>query len=298
MCGIYGYIGNVKVKHRKRMVELVMALGTLTEVRGIDATGFYAKSNAFEYMEKHSVQASVFYLESDSFQEAILDGAFVFIGHNRHASIGNICNDNAHPFMTDNIALVHNGSCSHALNLLTAEEKASMEGSTDSEAITIYLERVGIRSKNYANLSNFSIVAFDRIKNVLYFARDEYRPMVIADLRKTYGVRVFASTVEILRAALIKCKMAVPDNIFATRVNHLYEVKASDGEVSRLFDFGISTSRSPKRVEPKRVSHTTPVEYKTPTYLDYLRNRDAYHFSTKADGIKTLVARGMAVYGD
>ena len=309
MCGIYGYIGKVKPKLRKKVVSLIMELGAQTEIRGTDATGFYAKNDEYEYMEKHSVPASTFYLESDSFQEAILEGAFVFIGHNRHASVGDVRNDNAHPFMGENIVLVHNGTCSHAKNLLTADEAGRMEGDTDSEAIMLYLERVGLRSKCYASLNNFSIVSFDRVENVMYFARDENKPLVVADLRASLGIRVFASTIGILKTSLEKCKIELKaDKVFSTRPDCLYEVRPEDGEVKRVLSFSlISSATSPekkKNGESKRIPCATrpPINdkpYQQPDYLKYLsRSADSYHFSKSEDGKKSLLHRAMTVFGD
>jgi hypothetical protein len=176
--------------------------------------------------------------------DAILkEHAHVFIGHNRQASIGAINNDNAHPFSGDNIALVHNGTSGEVFDLISDEAYEKMEGETDSEAMMLHFNEVGPRHiETWQELDSYAVVMYENKTDCVYFARDDKRPMAIFDLRKKYGIRVFASTHEIAENAFRDVGLN-PEKIgsFRTRPYALYKGNPTDGEVNKLSVYGVPT---------------------------------------------------------
>ena len=296
MCGIYGFFGRAPKKKRRKLAELLLKLAYATLVRGRDSTGFYARSEEHEFYEKNAVDAKVFYKESELFIEAVKT-SYMFVGHNRAASVGAVETINAHPFIADNWAAVVNGTFSKVFDLMSDEAFDKMEGETDSEAIILELDRKPeIDKKFLKKLNVYSMVIADRNKDRLYFARDPERPMVIADMRSTLGVRIFASTGSILEAALAKSGFD-PDNIdyFYTKSYCLYEGDVESGEVNNV---GRYRKAPPAPKENKGTGQLNQNRKPQPGFwsgnggsLD-ANDPGNYHF------VKTAVDRAMAVFGD
>lgn len=229
MCGIYGYVGTPK--DPKRVFKLMKTLAVLSEVRGTDGTGFYSLYDDEVIMEKTNTRAKTFVKKSEHMKDAIVNKKSVlFVGHNRQASVGDVSNiENAHPIVGEKILLVHNGTFRKALEMIKEEGLIDRtNGETDSEAIMLLLEHKGVKEM-LPKLNNYSMVIFDYISGTLNFARDVLKPMAVYDLRKTLGIRVFASTEAIATSAFKYCKIKYKKG-FKTKPYHLYEVNLDDGE--------------------------------------------------------------------
>ena len=292
MCGIYGFIGKPKKGKEKKLYELMKALGKHTEVRGKDATGFYAITPEFEYVEKNCVPATEFYNNAAHAWEAINGGAYVFLGHNRWASIGAIDNDNAHPFLGEKYALIMNGTYNKIFDIMSDAAFDKLEGETDSEAILHELDIVGMDAKFLKKLNNYAIVTFDREEHTVFFFRDPNRPMVVYDFRKTLGVRIFASTDEIAEKAFRAVRISFKNTkVFATHPYCVYEVNPDDGEVHRLFQY----RKMPAATKTKKAVAKGEGEAKEtrPTYYKKFYDK---HYLT--DFVPDHIRKALAVFGD
>lgn len=248
MCGIYGYVG--KPKNRKKVAELAEALMYHTQVRGRHSTGYFAVTQSEFVLEKDAVPADEFITTSNLREVIMQEKAYILIGHNRWASMGDITQENAHPFEGARFVLTHNGTCQSALhkahNLRLTEK---MRGETDSEAILMLLEHVGLQGflNVLGDLEDFSLVIFDKKAEEIYFARNDRKPLFLVDLRKHLGIRAWASTVEIMADALEEVGIPTDKVIgFQTKPGYIYAVDNKTLEVNRTEPF----MRKPKKLAP------------------------------------------------
>jgi len=316
MCGIYGFFGRAPKNERRKLAELMLKLAVVTLERGRHSTGYYARSDEHEYYEKNAEPANTFYRNSELFVDAI-KSSFMFVGHNRAASVGAITTENAHPFIGDNFVGVVNGTFSKIFDIMSDVAFDKIEGETDSEAIIHEFDRhKTVNIPFLKKLKVYSIVLADRNSDKLYFMRDPQRPLVIADMRSTLGCRVFASTGEILETALAKAGYD-PDNIdyFWTKSFCLYEGDIETGEVNKLKRY----HKAPKPPKPpkqeQRGSTGQPnqnrknngdVDYWGNDYYGPVNKQpnaddpDNYHFVKReqTNWRSRLVQRAMATFGD
>jgi len=115
MCGIFGFIG--RSKNPKITYDLVQNLFLKTEIRGTDATGFYAlqPGDGTIILDKEPVKSSD-YVKRDMWTRIFAENNDVdeFIGHCRQTSVGGgpeKVNKNNHPHWSDDrrVAMTHNG---------------------------------------------------------------------------------------------------------------------------------------------------------------------------------------------
>jgi glucosamine 6-phosphate synthetase-like amidotransferase/phosphosugar isomerase protein len=149
-------------------------------VRGQHGTGICAiESDGTYRMFKRALNSSDF-LELSTTKKIVNDGDNVFlIGHNRHATYGNHIDDNAHPFVHDNITLFHNGTLtSHST--LNPDRKFNV----DSEAISYLFSNSDNIVTDLEKLKGaFALVWYDDVDESLNFARNSDRTFFIATIK-------------------------------------------------------------------------------------------------------------------
>ena len=134
MCGIIGYVGN-----RKASEVITEGLKRL-EYRGYDSVGIAIAHGAGIEVRKDKGMVSQI---SDALQFTEVSGS-LGLGHNRWATHGAPCRDNAHPFIdcTKKIVLAHNGVIENYAELKAELLKAghTFTSETDSETIVHLIE--------------------------------------------------------------------------------------------------------------------------------------------------------------
>jgi len=108
MCGIIGYVSigdEVYKKDKTSFLEDALVLDTF---RGMDSTGLVTVCDDFQVSTCKSLGEGWGFVLSPDF--CTMPNGWAAIGHNRAATTGKVTVDNAHPFTTGSITMVHNGT--------------------------------------------------------------------------------------------------------------------------------------------------------------------------------------------
>jgi hypothetical protein len=178
MCGIVGCAGNLNNVYLKVFRDMHL----LDTVRGIDSSGLVAipimdadeplvakalggPTNLWEYDQKNFDKRGV------------LDKTpKIVIGHNRAATMGDLTEENAHPFSFGSTCGVHNGTL-HDWNDINPDKEFKI----DSQALINSIDKVGIKKTWSSFMGAATVVWYDGIKKTLNMARNEDRPMYICE---------------------------------------------------------------------------------------------------------------------
>lgn len=182
MCGLFGVASrNVLSTAQEKFVRQATVTGSL---RGIDSTGFAFVNNSNNIDVITTVQDGPSYMlyGSDKNFEATLGKAFIALGHNRAATMGKVVVANAHPFQYGNIVGAHNGTLLTELDLPVNTEDI------DSKNIIASLAKIEEESNDeypdYVKVLEvidgaYALSWYDQTNQMLYFARNEERPLAI-----------------------------------------------------------------------------------------------------------------------
>ncbi len=133
MCGIIGVIGNCNAS-----ALLLDGLKRL-EYRGYDSTGVAVLSNGV--LDRRRASGKIAHLQR-AIEENPIQGT-TGIGHTRWATHGVPSENNAHPHMSDRVAVVHNGIIENYRQLISelGLQSAHLESETDTEVVVHILTR-------------------------------------------------------------------------------------------------------------------------------------------------------------
>lgn len=201
MCGIVGVFsnhGNLAYNDFKVFKELL----SVDVVRGQDSTGAFSGNTRKIFTIKadttpHNLFATK---EWDEFDNNTAKCNFV-VGHNRAATQGSVVAKNAHPFVEDNIVLIHNGTLHSHKHLANVE--------VDSHAIAHTLNEHGSKAATLEKLSGaFALVWFDKRTQKVYVARNNERPLWYGE---GTGIKIIASEADAITWIGNRNRMAVKE---------------------------------------------------------------------------------------
>lgn len=211
MCGILGYIGNIKDEHAEDAHTLLTRLfeGSLT--RGAHATGFAAalRNSNLVLADKRPIPSPKFVQKSDKFKRLRNAMPSVFIGHTRHTTSGDAkIGRNNHPFIGPRYAMVHNGVLKD-WNKVANKLDVKLRTDTDSELLLHILERnedgfdaiQQIEDEVDGCMAIAALTHYAEDKQRLFLYRNDDRPLWLAKI-KEWGTLWFASTRDILEGAI------------------------------------------------------------------------------------------------
>ncbi len=160
-------------KHTQMFRQMLFA----DTLRGKDSTGLYMvkESGNVEWIKEASPAPT--FLNNSEVESALnrLSWKFVMaVGHNRAATIGAKTDENAHPFVEDNIILVHNGTISNKTELNSSVE-------VDSHAICHAIKEYGIVNALPMIDGAFALAVYDADAKQFYLVRNEKRPLFFAE---------------------------------------------------------------------------------------------------------------------
>lgn len=254
MCCLFGLID---IKHSLSILEkrkILSILGTASEVRGTDATGYSYISNGNLIIKKKAVAA-----HKMNFQ--IPPDAHIIMGHTRMTTQGSASKyENNHPFYGNlpntQFALAHNGVIQNDDILRKFHQLPKTKIETDSYiAVQLIEQQKALNLNSLKEMAEqvkgtFNFTVLDK-KNRLYIVKGN-NPFCLYYFKKL-GFYIYASTKNILDTALI-----------AMGYNHLphEEIPISDGEILRIDSYG------------NRVSEffIAPLSYHLSSFYSYWEN--------------------------
>lgn len=226
MCGQCGLAGDgVELKDLEGFETLLW----LSALRGPHSTGVmtYTPNGGFNKppirIHKTLAPAPLFLLQEGrkKFEERVIRTVFteVFMGHCRWATVGDVNENNAHPFDTGNLVSTHNGT-------LTDQEYSKDKTKTDSQMMFEAMEQKGVLSVlsglNYS--SAYAVVIFDKKKKTLTFARETERPLSCG-ISRTRRTMLWASETAMLEFINTKHKLDL--EMYTFEPHKAYTVKIS-----------------------------------------------------------------------
>ena len=190
MCGIVGFITKPNLAGtpskweaedaHKRAMWLKNAL-IFDTVRGEHSTGVMGRYAGESDWLKQAVTGYEF-VQTKEFKEdwlAVMGDYDVVVGHNRAATMGEINNDNAHPFEHGDVTLVHNGTLSD-LGPLEHQQK-DIEVDSSLIAYNLSMAEPGDAAKVIGQLDGaYALVWLDKRDNSVNIVRNGHRPLHMA----------------------------------------------------------------------------------------------------------------------
>ena len=217
MCGIAGFIGSSKNPHIT--YELITTLFEKTESRGEDASGFWGANKDNIIYHKEPLKSSRFVLK-DAWKNLERFNPNLLLIHARAASVGfgvPIINKNNHPFTSSDktIGLIHNGRIAEP-DYRALKKKYEVFSDCDSEMYLRIFESQDDKISSLKTLwsvlgrSQMAVAIGEKINDErkLWFFRNRWRSLWLADLRQNLGQIFFFSTPDIWEEAVWFCDEA------------------------------------------------------------------------------------------
>lgn len=197
MCGI---VGIFNASQTSQNVELFEKLLYADVFRGFHSTGVFRLDEELTgtLTFKKAVAAPAYLCEKgweglkgvSSGTASSLKLSPLYVGHNRHATVGEKTDENSHPFTVGKITMVHNGSVSKT------QLSNGSQFAVDSHAICDLLDKKGLEEALKEMDGAFALVWWNSEEKTLNFFRNDERPLRIN--RYTDGTYVWASEGDML----------------------------------------------------------------------------------------------------
>lgn len=170
MCGLVGVAGNI-TKGYKTVFQQLLYVDAL---RGWDSTGVLMVDKKMGWHTVKGACCASDLMNLKSYEDLFVAEACVLLGHNRHATVGNVTNGNAHPFHTGNVIGAHNGTLLNKGELLDSDKFE-----TDSQTLFNSISKVGL-AETYAKIwGAWALSWWDEKDCSLNFIRNHERPLHI-----------------------------------------------------------------------------------------------------------------------
>lgn len=215
--------------------EIMKHLGFISMIRGTDAAGLFetntrygGKRGKFDFGDVGGVKKIdgdwsylMYDIETDKKSNFMCNvGHDLVMGHVRWATRGAYSAANAHPFTPGNIVGMHNGTLVDVKYNLDKDK-------TDSEAMFEDIARNGLIDvlPKLDPKSAYAITMYDKASKVVYFARNEMRPLHFA-MNEERSVMYWASEPWFLTCAL--GRLGVKYRLFSIKPGVIVAVKPQD----------------------------------------------------------------------
>lgn len=176
MCGLFCMISKKVTGFTSKEINLFEEGLYADTLRGKDSTGCFSINDLGNVTSIKAALPGYQFMATPEYKQFSTDAyhdAVVLVGHNRSATKGNRIDKNAHPFISGNTILVHNGT------LYNHEALAKTE--TDSEAVAIDLNKNGNIETLEKLEGAFAFIWYNAKEKKLHVSRNDQRPLWIID---------------------------------------------------------------------------------------------------------------------
>lgn len=186
MCGIVGFITEDNKLYGKERIKFMHQALIAGILRGDDSTGVFWSGGDFDLSKNagwcKSATDGYSFVHGAKYAttERDIEKAGFCIGHNRAATVGRVCTDNAHPFSEGPVTMVHNGTL---YDTRTLPHTAPSHYVVDSQELAWNLgeaEVDGAKEVIESILGAFALVWHDARDGSLNFVRNDERPLHFA----------------------------------------------------------------------------------------------------------------------
>ena len=215
MCGLVGVYGDLYVDHLKYFRQALIA----DYVRGKHSTGMTAVKASGDVFNKKLAIDPINFLDLKAVNDNILNTNTLIMGHNRHATLGGINAQNAHPFEHGNITLMHNGTLNNKV-ALQHQYDAPVFG-TDSELVCWLLNEYDVATIIPKLEGAFALTWYDAGEDTFNFIRNDERPMAMA---LDGGTLLYASEWRMLGWIMERNRLVIKDfDVFEPKAGEHYK---------------------------------------------------------------------------
>lgn len=184
MCGLVGIISKLSNGFTKDDIKILKQLIEVDTLRGKDSTGLFYINEYFNlYGIKNNIPGYDF-INTKEYQDIeddlYLSGIAAF-AHNRYATQGATTPANAHPFTSEHICLIHNGTIH---NFRQFDNTCSV----DSEAITNAFAKQGYNKVVPDIIGAYAFIWADLKEKKIFILRNEDRPLFVIETPSAFYI--------------------------------------------------------------------------------------------------------------
>jgi asparagine synthetase B (glutamine-hydrolysing) len=206
MCGIVGLIAKKPSGFWKMHADMFQDMLIMDQIRGMDGTGcFGIFKNRQATAVKIGTNASnaVTQKSFHKYMEQISKSMWATFGHNRKATVGSVSTKNSHPFVEDNIVLIHNGYIGN-------HKMMDDSSDVDSQALARVLNKKSPEDAVRDITGAYALVWYDKRDRKIRITRNHERPLWMA---ASDDLWMFASEPMLIAAAADRNHVKVNDMV-------------------------------------------------------------------------------------